>query len=110
MFDAVVSTEVIEHLFSPHLLPLSARPMLREGGYLIVSTPYYGYLKNIAISVLGKWDFHHASLWHGGHIKFWSRKTLTRLLEANGFKVTAFHGVGRLPWLWKWMILLLPVW
>lgn len=104
-FDAVVSTEVVEHLFSPHLLPQFARQVLREGGYLVVSTPYHGYLKNLAISLLGKWDFHHSPLWHGGHIKFWSRPSLTRLLEENGFDVIDFAGIGRLPYLWKSMII-----
>lgn len=104
-FDAVVSTEVVEHLFSPHLLPMFAHQLLRGGGYLIISTPYHGYLKNLALSVFNMWDKHHTPLWHGGHIKFWSRNTLTQLLEENGFQVVAFHGAGRLPWLWKSMIL-----
>lgn len=104
-FDAVVSTEVIEHLFSPHLLPIYANNVLNDKGYLIVTTPYHGYLKNIALAVFGKWDHHHTALWHGGHIKFWSRDTLTQLLTKNGFKVVAFSGVGRLPYLWKSMVL-----
>jgi 2-polyprenyl-3-methyl-5-hydroxy-6-metoxy-1,4-benzoquinol methylase len=105
-FDAVVSTEVIEHLFSPHLLPRYAAATLKQGGFLIVSTPYHGYLKNLALSVLDAWDKHHTPLWHGGHIKFWSRRTLTQLLTENGFEVTGFSGVGRLPYLWKSMILI----
>jgi len=104
-FDAVVSTEVIEHLFSPHLLPTYANNILKDRGYLIVTTPYHGYLKNIALAVFGKWDHHHTALWHGGHIKFWSRDTLTQLLSKNGFEVVAFSGVGRLPYLWKSMVL-----
>ena len=104
-FDAVVSTEVVEHLFSPHLLPRFAHGLLPPGGLLVVSTPYHGYWKNLALSVFGKWDRHHTALWHGGHIKFWSRKTLASLLEDNGFRVIGFHGVGRLPYLWKSMIL-----
>ena len=104
-FDAVVSTEVVEHLFSPHLLPLFASKLVHKGGYLIISTPYHGYLKNLALSVFNMWDKHHTPLWHGGHIKFWSRETLTDLLQKNGFNVLGFHGVGRFPWLWKSMIL-----
>tara|TARA_R110002074_G_scaffold402049_1_gene602980 strand:+ start:7568 stop:8227 length:660 start_codon:yes stop_codon:yes gene_type:complete len=104
-FDAVVSTEVVEHLYSPHLLPIFASSILKPDGVLIISTPYHGYLKNLALSIFDQWDSHHTPLWHGGHIKFWSRKTLTKLLEANGFAVTAFYGVGRLPLLWKSMIL-----
>lgn len=101
----MVSTEVIEHLFSPHLLPRFAAGVLKPGGWLVISTPYHGYLKNLALSLVDKWDDHHTPLWHGGHIKFWSRATLSRLLEENGFVVEGFSGVGRLPWLWKSMVL-----
>jgi 2-polyprenyl-3-methyl-5-hydroxy-6-metoxy-1,4-benzoquinol methylase len=105
-FDAVVSTEVIEHLYSPHLLPQYAAAVLKEGGYLLITTPYHGYLKNLALSIFDKWDFHHTTLRHGGHIKFWSRATLTELLSQNGFRVIAFSGAGRFPYLWKSMVLL----
>ena len=96
-FDVVVSTEVVEHLYRPRLLPTFSRGLLEPGGYLVVSTPYHGYLKNLAVSVANGWDAHHTPLWDGGHIKFWSRATLTRLLEENGFEVVSFSGAGRLP-------------
>jgi 2-polyprenyl-3-methyl-5-hydroxy-6-metoxy-1,4-benzoquinol methylase len=105
LFDAVVSTEVIEHLYAPHLLPTYARDVLVDDGHLIVSTPYHGYTKNLMLSLFNHWDRHHTPLWHGGHIKFWSAATLSRLLQDNGFHVTGFCGVGRLPYLWKSMIL-----
>jgi 2-polyprenyl-3-methyl-5-hydroxy-6-metoxy-1,4-benzoquinol methylase len=105
LFDAVVSTEVIEHLYSPHQLPQCAYLVLRPGGHLILSTPYHGYIKNLAISILNSWDKHHNPLWHGGHIKFWSKKTLSKLLKLEGFSVVEFHGVGRAPLLWKSMII-----
>lgn len=105
LFDAVVSTEVVEHLFAPHLLPQYASGVLRTGGLLLVTTPYHGYLKNLALSIFGMWDFHHTALWHGGHVKFWSRATLTKLLNENGFDVIEFHGVGRVAYLWKSMLL-----
>jgi 2-polyprenyl-3-methyl-5-hydroxy-6-metoxy-1,4-benzoquinol methylase len=105
LFDAVVSTEVIEHLYSPHLLPAYARNLLSHDGHLIVSTPYHGYVKNLMLSMFNHWDQHHTPLWHGGHIKFWSAATLTRLLQDSHFRVTGFNGVGRLPYLWKSMIL-----
>jgi len=104
-FDAVVSTEVIEHLYAPHMLPTYARNVLVENGHLILSTPYHGYLKNLMLSLFNHWDQHHTPLWHGGHIKFWSAATLSRLLQDGEFHVTAFRGVGRLPYLWKSMVL-----
>ena len=105
-FDVVVSTEVVEHLYSPSALPRFAAQVLAPGGHLIVSTPYHGYLKNVLISLAGKWDFHHHPLDDGGHIKFWSKDTLTALLKEQGFRVKEFMGAGRLPYIWKSMILL----
>ncbi len=108
-FDAVYSTEVIEHLFSPAALPRFARAVLKPGGHLIVTTPYHGYLKNVLITMSGKWDSHHMPLWEGGHIKFWSRRTLSALLEGNGFEIVGFKGAGRIYGLWKSMILVARV-
>jgi SAM-dependent methyltransferase len=104
-FDAVVSTEVVEHLFRPTALPQFAAALLREGGHLLVSTPFHGYLKNLLIALTGKWDTHHGPMHEGGHIKFWSYRTLSLLLEENGFRVTGFMGAGRCWGLWKSMIL-----
>ena len=104
-FDCVTSTEVVEHLYSPHLLASFCFKALKPGGVLVMSTPYHGYLKNLGLALAGQWDKHFTVNWHGGHIKFWSRATLTRLLEQAGFEVIGFTGVGRFPFLWKSMIL-----
>ena len=104
-FDVVVSTEVVEHLFLPRALPRFAAQVLQPGGHLVLSTPYHGYIKNFALALSGKFDSHFTALWDGGHIKFWSRATLTKLLEEEGFLVTGFIGAGRIPYLWKSMIL-----
>ena len=104
-FDVVLSTEVVEHVYSPRTWAAAAHSVLKPGGVLICSTPYHGYLKNCALATSGKLDAHFTALWEGGHIKFWSRRTLTALLKEAGFQVTAFRGAGRIPWLWKSMIL-----
>lgn len=105
-FDIAVSTEVLEHLYEPRRLPAFAHTVLRRGGHLLMTTPYHGYLKNLAISVISGWDRHADPLWDGGHIKFFSRRTITRLLNEAGFRVVSFNGVGRLPYLWKSMVVL----
>jgi len=104
-FDAVVSLEVIEHLYDPRAFVSRVKECLRPGGLFILSTPYHGYLKNVLVALSGKFDAHVSPLWNGGHIKFWSRRTLTSLLEEKGFRVESFIGAGRLPYLWKSMIL-----
>lgn len=104
-FDTVVSLEVVEHLFNPDQLVKTSKEVLKKGGVIIVSTPYHGYLKNLALALADKWDHHHDSIRVGGHIKFWTRTTLSDLFVKAGFQEITFKGVGRLPYLWKSMIM-----
>lgn len=103
-FDAVLSLEVIEHLIDPRLFAQRVKSLLKPNGVAIISTPYHGYLKNLALSVAGKWDDHFTALWDGGHIKFWSRNTLKELFNEVGMNEIAFYRVGRIPPLAKSMI------
>jgi len=103
-WDVVVSTEVIEHLYDPRLFVRRVRDVLRPDGLLILTTPYHGYLKNLALAITNSWDIHLTPLWDGGHIKFWSYRTLCALLAEFGFSDFQFQGCGRLPWLWKSML------
>jgi 2-polyprenyl-6-hydroxyphenyl methylase/3-demethylubiquinone-9 3-methyltransferase len=103
-FDIVVSTEVIEHLYSPSRYAANCFGALRPGGTLVLSTPYHGRLKDIALAVAGQMEFHHDALREGGHIKFFTRRTLERVLAAAGFGDFRFVGAGRLPYLWKSMV------
>lgn len=102
-FDLVVSAEVVEHLYAPRVLARASFHALKAGGRLIVTTPYHGYLKNLALGLLGRWDAHADPLWDGGHIKLWSRRTLGRLLTEAGFVNLRFRGAGRMPGLWMTM-------
>jgi 2-polyprenyl-3-methyl-5-hydroxy-6-metoxy-1,4-benzoquinol methylase len=104
-FDAIISIEVIEHLYDPLTFLRRVRESLNPGGLFVITTPYHGYLKNLLIAVTGHSDRHHNPLYTGGHIKFWSRRTLTSALERAGFREITFAGTGRLPYLWKSMVL-----
>ena len=105
-FDVLISIEVIEHIYMPGIYMKFIRNCLgRNGGELIISAPYHGYLKNLVLAITGRMDNHFTALWDGGHIKFWSKKTLSTLLMEHGFEVTEFRGSGRLPYLWKSMFI-----
>lgn len=104
-FDLIVSSEVIEHLYYPQKFLKNAWSLLRPGGYLILTTPYHGWAKNTLISLLGQWDKHHTVDWEGGHIKFFSGKSISKMLIDSGFSQIVFNNAGRVKWLWKSMIL-----
>jgi len=105
-FDVVISTEVIEHIYAPRSYMKLIKNILPIGGIVIISTPYHGFLKNVVMALTNKLDGHFTVLWDGGHIKFWSVRTLTMLLNEFGFEVTQFTGSGRIPFLWKSMFIM----
>jgi 2-polyprenyl-6-hydroxyphenyl methylase/3-demethylubiquinone-9 3-methyltransferase len=102
--DLIISVEVIEHLYNPKMFIDNIFKSLSSGGKIVLTTPYHGYLKNLAIALFNKWDFHHTVNWQGGHIKFFSPRTLKLLLKEAGFRNVEFKYAGRAPLLWKAMI------
>jgi 2-polyprenyl-3-methyl-5-hydroxy-6-metoxy-1,4-benzoquinol methylase len=104
-FGAAVSLEVIEHLYDPPAFMRRLHDAVEPGGIIILSTPYHGYLKNVVMALADRLDGHYHPGSAGGHIKFFSRKTLGRLYQKAGFDVLEFAGCGRLPFLWKSMVL-----
>jgi 2-polyprenyl-6-hydroxyphenyl methylase/3-demethylubiquinone-9 3-methyltransferase len=105
-FDAIVGVEVVEHLYSPRTFVRQAFDALRPGGLLIVTTPYWGYAKNLGLALTNRMDTALTALWDGGHIKHWSRKTLSSLIAEQSFEVVGFDGAGRpIPYLWNGMVM-----
>ena len=104
VFRAIVSLEVVEHLYAPRPFARNLHSLLQPGAVAILSTPYHGYLKNLVIAMAGVSDRHYDPLWDGGHIKFWSKKTLRKLLAEAGFDSIRFDMAGRFPLLAKSMI------
>ena len=103
-FDLVISSDVIEHLYRPSDLLEAAESQLKTGGHVLLGTPYHGYLKNLVLAATGKLDAHFSALHEGGHIKFFSVNTLSKLMRAHRFEDLSFTFYGRAPLLWKNMI------
>jgi len=104
MFNAVISLEVVEHVYDPKAFISTMYDLVKPGGIAVISTPYHGYLKNLALAVMGKMDDHFMPLKDHGHIKFWSKNTLNTLLLDAGFRRVHFEYVGRIPVVAKSMI------
>jgi hypothetical protein len=105
-FPLVVSLKVVEDLYDPRLFAANLFALVEPGGHAIISTPYHGYFKNLALAAFGRFDGHFTVLWDGGHIKFWSVRTLGILLREAGFAEIDLLRVGRIPSLAKSMIAL----
>lgn len=103
-FPIVLSLEVIEHVYAPRRYVRTVFDLLTTGGTAIISTPFHGYWKNLTLALTGRMDDHFAALSDHGHIKFWSKRTLSMLLEEAGFVSVRFELTGRIRPLAKSMI------
>jgi SAM-dependent methyltransferase len=95
--DYVVSFEVIEHLVLPQELISGAFECLRSGGYLALTTPYHGLLKNLAIALTGFENHFDVA---GEHLRFFTDRSLRRILEGAGFEIECLLHFGRIWGLW----------
>jgi 2-polyprenyl-3-methyl-5-hydroxy-6-metoxy-1,4-benzoquinol methylase len=103
-FPIVTCVEVIEHCFFPRRAARCLYSLLDPGGTALISTPYHGYWKNLALAASGHLDAHFTALWDYGHIKFWSTATITELLREAGFVEILISRIGRIAPLAKSMI------
>ena len=94
-YKFISSFEVIEHQYLPDDFLDKINQLLDDNGFFLLSTPYNGYIKNLIISILGKNDWHYNPLWRHGHIKFFSIKTLTKILKSSNFKIISKSFSGR---------------
>lgn len=103
-YPVVVCLEVIEHLYSPGAFASTLWDVLEPGGTGVISTPFHGYWKNLALAIGNRFDTHFSPEWEGGHIKFWSERTLGAFLRTRGFVELEFRRAGRVAPLAKSMV------
>ncbi len=87
-FDVVCMWDTIEHLIKPDAYVIKARQVLRDGGYLFLTT---GDIGSLLARLQGRrWRMIHPPT----HLHYFSRVTLTRLLERSGFRVVGIKQLG----------------
>ncbi|GGX86190.1 class I SAM-dependent methyltransferase [Streptomyces fructofermentans] len=108
--DAVLFSEVVEHLVDPDAALDEIHRVLRPGGHLMLSTPNLAAWYNRALLLAGVQPvFSEVSLRaiHGrpgtevvGHLRLYTPRALREFVAASGFEVVGlrgapFHGVPR---------------
>jgi len=99
--DVAVMADVIEHLADPRQTVRQIGRILRPGGRLLILTPDVGSL--VARLAGPRW-------WGllDDHYFYFSRQTLRRLLESEGFAIERIVGLGRVFALSHWVSKLAP--
>jgi SAM-dependent methyltransferase len=92
--DLVWCSEVLEHVPDTLALLTEARRVLRRGGRLLVTVPDHGRARRLAIA-LARHEAHYDPL--GQHLRFYTRRSLARTLDAAGFEGVRISGLTGPP-------------
>ncbi|MFH0987849.1 MAG: class I SAM-dependent methyltransferase [Parcubacteria group bacterium] len=99
-FDCVTCMATLEHVFDPYQLVAEMRRVLRPGGMLIIQVPNIAYVRYRLCLLLGRLPATSAASdwctygWDGGHLHYFTQKTLRLLLSQSGFADFKFTGSG----------------
>ncbi|MBA7640569.1 Ubiquinone biosynthesis O-methyltransferase [subsurface metagenome] len=90
-FDTITVVSVLEHVFDPYHLIRECHRLLCVGGCLIVQVPNVANAPNRMRLLIGKLPVTTDNLegegWDGGHLHYFTRASLKKLFENEGFKV-----------------------
>lgn len=90
--DFVISLDVIEHIYETEMVFTEFNRLLKRGGTLLLSVPYYGLIKNIVIAFIGFETVYSPT---PPHIRSYTKNSLIRTAERFGFKAIKFGRYGR---------------
>lgn len=86
-FDTVLSFETLEHILDVRKALQEFNRVLKNGGYLAISTVELSWLKRVIISALLFDSYFDPET---PHIRFFTKRTLKNLLEKCGFGVIQY--------------------
>lgn len=88
-FDIIFGGEIIEHVFDTDNFLKNIKNLLKEGGSLIITTPNIASLGRRLLLLLGKNPLIETTARENdaGHIRYFTRDSLGKLLMENDFKI-----------------------
>lgn len=86
-FDALIISEVLEHLTDPWSTLGRLRGCLRPGGKVYASSPNVAHWKVIRSLVGGQFEYADSGVMDRTHLRWFTPKSYRQLFEAAGFEV-----------------------
>jgi glycosyltransferase involved in cell wall biosynthesis len=93
-FDIVLAADVIEHLSDPASLMDQIRDVLAPDGTVIFCVPNIGHWYPRFRVTLGVFDYDQRGILDATHLRFFTRRSIKRLVEREGFTVRRIEPVG----------------
>jgi 2-polyprenyl-3-methyl-5-hydroxy-6-metoxy-1,4-benzoquinol methylase len=95
-FDALILSEVLEHLRDPWAVLARLRPLLRPGALVFASTPNAAHREIIAMLLRGRWELRSYGPLDATHLRWFTPSSLRQAFEDAGFVVDSVGPLGGL--------------
>jgi 2-polyprenyl-3-methyl-5-hydroxy-6-metoxy-1,4-benzoquinol methylase len=93
-FDLAIAADVLEHLRSSDLLLRQLGASLGPDGHVVISVPNFGHWYPRLRTLFGVFDYDQRGILDKTHVKFFTRRSLLRMVKKNGFTVSELRVTG----------------
>lgn len=90
-FDKVLLMDILEHLTRPELLLEDCHKVLKPNGQILVSVPNVANITMRFLLLLGRFNYTERGILDRTHLRFFTRASAQRLLEAAGYQIVRKH-------------------
>ena len=92
--DCVIFADVLEHMADPWSALKDWTDRLATGGSVVMSIPNVGHHSALSQLVAGHWHYEDAGIMDRTHLRFFTRRSIRKLIERQGFTVRRIEPVG----------------
>ncbi|CAN5715641.1 hypothetical protein BH24ACT5_BH24ACT5_03700 [soil metagenome] len=93
-YDIVIAADVIEHTVEPTDVLRALADRLRPDGSLFVSVPNFAHWYPRTRVALGRFDYDSRGILDRGHLRFFTRRSLERVIADAGMRIVRRDVVG----------------
>ncbi len=98
-FDAIVFNDSLEHIPYPEEALRLSKRKLAAGGVVCICVPNVFHISSLEHLLFQRdWEYEEMGIRDNTHLRFFTRKSLARLLANEGYEVLAQEGVNREWW------------
>ena len=93
-FDIVLAADVLEHVVNPGQLMNQIRSVLNPAGTALLCVPNIAHWYPRFRSTLGMFDYDQRGILDATHLRFFTRRSLGRLVHRGGFAIRRIEPLG----------------
>ncbi len=86
-FDVIIMGDILEHIRDPWQTLANLYTILKTGGRIVISVPNIMHISIFNRLLQGIWEYESEGILDSTHLRFFTQRTITTMLEEKGFHV-----------------------